>query len=210
VYAGLRECADAYGCPVIGGDVSSGPSLALAVTVLGRTPQPVLRSTGRPGDLLAVTGPLGGSAVGLALLEGRVELPDGVAAAPIRRHRRPQPRLAEGRALAGVVHAMMDVSDGVASDASRIAEASGVTVVVDLDALPLDDGVAECAAALRMAPGAFAAAGGEDYELLVAIGADALAGAPVPLHAIGRLEAGPVAVRFTGQGARPDLAGWKH
>jgi thiamine-monophosphate kinase len=170
----------------------------------------VLRSTARPGDVLAVTGALGGSAVGLALLEGELHLPAALADDPIRRHRRPQPRLAEGRALAGVVQAMMDVSDGVASDAWRIAEASELTVVVDLDELPLDHGVPEAAAALGVPPGAFAACGGEDYELLVAIDPAKLRAAPVPLHPIGRVEAGPAAVRFTGEGARPDLAGWKH
>jgi thiamine-monophosphate kinase len=195
---------------VVGGDISRGPVLTLAVTALGRTAAPALRDGARPGDVLAVTGPLGGSGAGFAVLEGRVELPAALAAAAIERHRRPRPRLAEGQALAGTVHAMLDVSDGVASDALRLAEASGATTVVDLDTLPLDTGVAEAAAALGLAPGVLAATGGEDYELLVAVPADRMATAGVPLHVIGRVEAGPPAVRFEGAGARDDLSGWDH
>ena len=210
LYRGLEACARAFGCPVVGGDISRGPVLTLAVTALGRSDAPALRDGARPGDVLAVTGPLGGSGAGLAVLEGRVDLPAALAEAVVRRHRRPQPRLAEGQALAGRVHAMLDVSDGVASDALRIAEASGATSVVDLDALPLDTGVAEAAAALGLAPGVLAATGGEDYELLVALPPDAVASAGVALHVIGRVEAGPAAVRFEGAGARDDLAGWDH
>jgi thiamine-monophosphate kinase len=210
LYTGFAACANAYACPVVGGDVTGGPDLSVFVTVLGRAQRPVLRSTARAGDLLAVTGPLGGSAAGLAVLEGQIELPADLAQHLIGRHRRPEPRLAEGSALAGVVEAMMDVSDGVASDALRLAESSGLTAVVDLDALPLDRGVPAAAAALGVEPGVLAATGGEDYELLVAIDPGRLDAAPVALHPIGRVEEGAAAVRFTGAGARPDLAGFDH
>jgi thiamine-monophosphate kinase len=184
--------------------------LTLAVTALGRTDAPALRDGARPGDVLAVTGRLGGSGAGFAVLEGRVDLPPDLAEAAVERHRRPRPRLAEGQALAPIVHAMLDVSDGVASDALRLAEASGATSVIDLDALPLDTGVAEAAAGLGLAPGVLAATGGEDYELLVALPPDRVATAGVPLHVIGRVEQGPAAVRFEGAGARDDLSGWDH
>jgi len=210
LYRGLDACATAYGCPVVGGDVSRGPELSLAVTALGRTASPVLRSGARPGDVLAVTGPLGGSGAGWHHLDGRIALPEELAAHVDRRHRRPQPRLAEARVLAGRVHAMLDVSDGIASDALRLAEASRVTTVVDLDALPLDRGVAEAAAGLGVAPGVLAATGGEDYELLVALDPADVADAGVPLHVVGRVEEGPVAVRFTGAGSADALGGWDH
>ena len=181
----------------------------LAVTVLGRAAAPATRAGALPGDVLAVTGALGGSEAGRLVLEGAVAPPpeEGTLA---ERHRRPRPRLAEGRALAGLVHAMLDVSDGVASDARRLASASGVTVEVDLAALPLQPGVAAVAAAAGREPGAFAATGGEDYELLVALDAAALAAAPVPLTAIGRVAAGPADVRFRGPGADAGLTGWDH
>jgi thiamine-monophosphate kinase len=210
LYRGLAACATAYGCPVVGGDVSRGPDLSLAVTALGRTPTPVLRSGAGAGDVLAVTGPLGGSGAGWHLLEGRAALPADVAAHVAARHRRPRPRLAESRTLAASVHAMLDVSDGIASDALRLAESSGLAVVVDLDALPLDRGVAEVAAALGLEPGVLAATGGEDYELLVALDPADVARAGVPLHVVGRVEAGPVGVRFTGAGAADALGGWDH
>jgi thiamine-monophosphate kinase len=120
------------------------------------------------------------------------------------------PRVADGRALASYVHAMLDVSDGVASDARRLAEASGVCVEVDLDTLPIQPGVEEVAAARGVEPGAFAATGGEDYELLVALPEAALAGSIVPLTRIGRIVEGPAGVRFTGAGADPDMAGFDH
>jgi thiamine-monophosphate kinase len=209
IYRGVRACADAYGCPVVGGDVSRSPALTLAVTAFGRTAAPVLRDGARPGDLLAVTGRLGGSEAGRLLLEGLVAAGDAGAALRVR-HRRPTPRLAEGLALAATVSAMLDVSDGVASDARRLASASGVAIEVDLDALPLQPGVAAVAAAVGRTPGAFAATGGEDYELLVTLAPATLAAASVPLTLIGRVVPGLPGVSFRGVGATDDLAGWDH
>ncbi len=209
VYGGVAECAVACGCPVVGGDVSRAASLVLAVTVFGRAAALATRAGARPGDVLAVTGSLGGSEAGRLLLERDAGDVPGLAELSLR-HRRPVPRLAEGRTLAAFVHAMLDVSDGVASDARRLAEASGVRVEVDLDALPLQAGVAEVAADAGVAPGAFAAGGGEDYELLVALPIDALTSTPVPLTPIGRIVEGPVGVTFTGTGADPGLAGFDH
>ena len=209
VYGGLGECAAACGCPVVGGDVSRAAVLVVAVTVFGRAAAPVTRAGARAGDVLAVTGSLGGSEAGRLLLEGEV------AAVPehgdlARRHRRPTPRLADGRMLAGSVHAMLDVSDGVASDARRLAEAGSVRVEVDLDALPLQAGVAAVAAALGVEPGVFAARGGEDYELLVALSEAALESSLVPLTPVGRILEGPAGVTFTGAGADAGLAGFDH
>jgi thiamine-monophosphate kinase len=173
--AGMHE----HGVPLSGGDLSRSAQLLVSVTAIGRAERPVLRSGGRPGDVLVVTGTLGGQAAG------------GYTA-------RVTPRLAEGRSLAAVATAMLDLSDGIATDARRLAAASGTGAVVELERLP-------------RAPGATveqAAAGGEDYELLAAVpeGAEL----PVPVTAVGRLT-GDGEVRLLDAGGRPrSLRGWDH
>jgi thiamine-monophosphate kinase len=167
------------------------------------------RDGARPGDGLYVTGELGGSEAGRLVLEGLVPAPPE-AAALAARHRRPVPRLREAAALAGIASAGLDVSDGVASDARQLAAASGVTVVVDLDALPVQAGVAAVAAARGLDAAVLAASGGEDYELLVALQPARAAAAGVALTRIGTIEAGEPAVRFTGAAATADLRGFDH
>ena len=119
----------------------------------------------RGGDLVGVTGTLGAAAAALAQMEGRApRTPAGAAA--LQRAAYPTPRLREGRALADQgAHAMIDLSDGVAADAARLGERSGVELVVRLEDLPLAEGVPEVAEALGVPPWQLAAAGGEDYEL---------------------------------------------
>ena len=162
LYDGLLEAAEAYDCPVVGGDLSSATTLVVSVAVAGdggpEPPGPVLRSGARPGDTLFVTGPLGGSAAGLELLRtGRgAEAPDLTLA-----HRRPRPRLAEGAAArAAGATAMIDVSDGLAADLRHVADASGVGVVVDH--VPMAIGLGR----FTDDPEALALGGGEDYELV--------------------------------------------
>jgi len=173
VYAGVGEACRAFGVSLVGGDVSAGPALSLAVTALGEAERPVLRSGARPGDRLAVSGPLGAAAAGLALLKaggpaatellGRFP---GLAAA----HRRPQPALAMGVALARAgATAMIDVSDGLAGDALHLAESSGVGVEVHDAAVPLAPGVTDTAALLGLDPLELALGGGEDFVLAAAL-----------------------------------------
>src|SRR5581483_6718135 len=120
LYEGIRET----GVPVVGGDTTRAPQLVLSVTALGRSERVPGRGGAKPGDLHVVTGPLG--AAGAAFRAGR--------------YVRPPLRLAEGRELARTAHAMLDVSDGIAVDAGRIAARSGCRVVLDVERIPLAPG----------------------------------------------------------------------
>jgi thiamine-monophosphate kinase len=169
---GVAEASKASGCPIVGGDLSEGGVLTVVVTVMGTVDSGVAveRAGARSGDVLLITGPCGGSAAGLRVLRaalGRHEQgsfqQDAAEQGAVERalataYRRPVARLAEGEAarLAGA-HALIDVSDGLALDLHRLADASGVGFA--LESIPVADG-----ATLEEALG-----GGEDYELIVAI-----------------------------------------
>ena len=172
LYEGLNE----PGVAVRGGDTTRATDVLLAVTAIGRSERVPGRAGARPGDFLVVTGPLG--ATGASFRDGRLV--------------RPPLRVAEGRRLAEVAHAMLDISDGLAADAAHIAHRSSCRVVIELELVPL-------------APGATIedVGFGEDYELLAAT--------PDPLGfiVVGRCEEGS-GVAVTLHGDPVELAGWEH
>jgi thiamine-monophosphate kinase len=183
LYEGLNEA----GVPVVGGDTTRTPSWFLSVTAFGTSERVPGRAGARPGDVLVVTGPLGASAAGRYVLEKELAGFDELVEA----HRRPPLRLEEGKALARVAHAMVDLSDGIGSDAGRIAERSGCKVVLDVESIPRAPRIAEVA---DLPFWSF----GEDYELLAALAPeDAEASG---FTAVGRCE--------EGSGVEPNLPGW--
>jgi thiamine-monophosphate kinase len=181
VLGGIVEGAADWGVTLAGGDVTRAPVLLLAMTAVGYADSPtdlITRSGASAGDVVVVTGELGGAAAGLMILD-RPELGAGlapqIADALRRRHLEPAPRLAVGRALAGHrARAMIDISDGIAGDGAHIAAASGVLLEIDASELPLDAGVASVAESAGLDPVELALGGGEDYELLACVPSDGL------------------------------------
>jgi thiamine-monophosphate kinase len=222
---GLLELASETGATLAGGDVTRAPVLTLAVTVVGHASTPeklITRAGARPGDLLVLTGEIGGAAAGRLLLDD----PDLASAVPVTtadllraRQTNPAPRLGSGRALAEAgARAMIDLSDGLGGDARHLADASGVALQIEAGSLPLAEGLAEVAAAAGRDPLELAVSGGEDYELLAALPPDRLAeastrigeAAETTLTPIGQVEAGEGAeIRLPG-GGQLEAQGYDH
>ncbi|MEX2107191.1 MAG: thiamine-phosphate kinase [Solirubrobacterales bacterium] len=213
---GIAALAAETGTTVAGGDVTRAPALTLTVTVVGHAATPeqlVSRGGARPGDLLVLTGEIGGAAAGLLLLESpelAKAVPEQTAGRLRRRLLDPVPRLGAGRALAAAgATAMIDLSDGLGGDAVHLAERSGVAIRVDAGALPLAKGVAEVAAAAGRDPLQLATSGGEDYELLATLPPERLGEASIAmgeaaettLTRVGEVAAGEgVEIRLPGGG----------
>lgn len=178
--AELAAGIGSYGVDLVGGDLSRCGQLVVSIAALGRCERPVLRSGARPGDAVVVTGALGAQAAAGYVL-------------PVT------PRLAEGRALAHVATSMIDVSDGLATDARHLAGESEVGIVIELERLPLAAGVSDPRQA---------ATGGEDYELLVTLPDPGAA--PVPVTVIGRVTGGRGLVMLDAAGEAVELEGWEH
>lgn len=168
---GLAEVARESQTALIGGDTVASPAgVTLTVAVLGRVPkgQLLTRAGAGEGEGIYVTGPLGEAAAGLELLRRGAKLAPEAAAPLLKAHQDPAPRLAAGRVLAsgGLATAMIDLSDGVASDLGHLCRQSGVGARLLAHEVPISPRVRQAAAALNLDPLALALAGGEDYELL--------------------------------------------
>ena len=224
LYDGLSDCLNRYGARLAGGDTSRTPGgLAITVTLLGTIPQgqALTRSGAKVGDVLLVTGTLGDAAAGLALLDAPGGPKAGKAAsATMQAHRRPQPRVVAARAAreTGLVHAAMDLSDGLAGDAAKLCAASGVGAVLNAAALPLSPALQAAAEHLGRPALDFALSGGEDFELLLAAApgdAEALRAAVVAtgtsLTVIGEVvRTGFRIAGLDGRDLPSDASGWDH
>ena len=189
LYSGIESVCVEMGCEVAGGDIIVTDRLLLALTVTGKTRTPRLRSGARPGDALYVTGHLGSAEVGRMLLAGefrsqksevRVQNSQDVPSALgrkmsalphwarplIRRHLRPLPRLGAMRDLKSSINGLIDTSDGLATDARHLSEMSGVRIVLQAGAIPIEPGTKRFCAEHGFAPLDFVLGAGEDYELL--------------------------------------------
>lgn len=210
----IGQAASAGGTGVLGGDLSSAGPGVLAVSVvalgaLGSRPA-VTRSGARVGDVVTVAGPLGRAAAGLELLvAGGWESRGPLAAQLVAAQRRPTPPLSSGPAAASAgATAMIDLSDGLARDAGRVARASGVTIALDGAALAPD--IDEIARVLDAdAARTCVIGGGEEHSLLACF--DPQAPRPREFRAIGRVEAPADGVgRVLVDGVTPDVLGWDH
>jgi thiamine-monophosphate kinase len=210
---GLRRAGQAFGLTVVGGDtVRSSAGIMADGVVLGQVPhgRAVPRSRARPGDVLYVTGRVGGAAVGLRLFEApalAAAMPASVAASARRALLRPRPRVAEGQALQAHARALVDLSDGLGGAVEALTRGRSIGVEIRADAVPLHPAAVALARHLGVDPLDLALAGGEDYELLAALPRRT----PVPtalapsLWPIGVVRAGPGAWLIAPSGERRPL-----
>lgn len=173
IVRGAGQAADAYGAPVVGGNLSRGAELSMSTTVIGEAPpSPLTRSGAREGEGLFVTGTVGAAALGLAALAaGQGSRAD--AGPFVARWRRPSARFDVVSRLLGLATSAADVSDGLVADAGHLAEASGAGAVIEQARLPLAPGHQALAASLGEDGELLALSGGEDYELVFTAPADA-------------------------------------
>ena len=217
---GLAQDVAEFGVPLVGGDTTAslGP-LCITITALGEAPRDgaILRSGARAGDMIYVSGSIGDGALGLACLKGELSVAQEHSVALIDRYHLPRPRLEVGRSLRGIAGAALDVSDGLAADLGHMAGASGVSVTIERDAVPLS---AAARAAVEAAPRLWEKilAGGDDYEIAFAAPENRAADIAriatetgVALTAIGRVTAGAgVNVTAGGQPMALSSTGYRH
>jgi thiamine-monophosphate kinase len=218
LYRGLASAASAAGLDIVGGDLSRARDFTVAIAAVGevRPSNVKTRAGGRPGAVLAVTGALGASRAGLEAARDAATLKGTPLREALEAFRRPVARCGEGRFLGASrnVQAMMDCSDGLSTDVARLCAASGCGAV--LESIPVADSARALCESRGDDPERFALAGGEDFELLVAVAPRAFAHLARayalrfqrPLHRIGRLtEATGLTLR---DGSRMQPSGWDH
>ena len=210
-FEGVIEACERFGVYPLGGDTTRADALTVDVAILGElATQPVLRSGTSPGDLLAVTGELGASAAGLLALERGMTGPERL----IRKCLRPEPRLEAGRVAARLgAAAMIDLSDGLASDVRHVCDRSEVGCIVDLDLLPVRDDTRGLARSLGRDPEVLAATGGEDYEIMICASESVLdtvrESLGVSFTVIGEITEEDIVFRRGGEPVE-GLSGWDH
>lgn len=217
-YDGLKTMAERYKVNIAGGDTVASPGgIVINVTVTGSCEAACicLRSQAQAGDVVAVTGTLGDSAAGLAILQNSSHTGLDFAAVLINRHLLPQPQLEIAARLARHVHAMNDISDGLASESNEIAKASKVSLVLDEAAIPFSDELLRGARWLNKRPIDLALYGGEDYQLVFTLSPQSfscLKKAGEPITAIGTVENGAGVFLRQGSGKIVKLAskGYNH
>jgi thiamine-monophosphate kinase len=213
LYRGMSETCRRHDIAIAGGDTTHGRIITISITLLGRVSPGnlCLRSHARPGELLCVTGPLGGSAAGLAMLTRGFPLTEYLK----RKHFTPQCRLDVSPLIAPEASAMIDISDGLAAEVNHICDQSGTGVEIVLTDIPIHSSVVDAARAMGKEPHAFALSGGEDFELLVSVssqGKKKLEKKGVPLIPVGRItepSAGRILRLPNGQ-KRPLSGGYNH
>lgn len=213
--AGYAQISRQYNVPLLGGDTTSSlRDIAINVGVMGKCPagKALCRDGARVGDTVYVTGPLGDSAGGLQVILKGIERGTKESVL-VERHKRPVPRVVEGKALreTGLVGAMMDISDGIASDLRHILKASGVGAEVDLAKLPISEVLASTCKKYGWDAFELAAGGGEDFELLFTAPAEIASMLDFPVYPIGKIVAGNELL-WMHNGAESDFEamGYKH
>lgn len=227
LYGGMRDACAEYALSLVGGDTNRAELIVVSVAVVGEAAagRAVRRSGAQPGDLVVVTGSLGGAAGGFVVSRQHPSKAAAALSQPWGRElvdalARPVARVGEGQTLAQAgATAMMDISDGLAIDLSRLCRASGVGARVDLSAVPVSEALRSAAPSLGVDALELALGGGEDYELLATIDATHLPLARrelesrfgVPLSEIGVIvDEGLVAVDVDGNESRLEPKGWDH
>jgi len=216
---GLGEDADAYACPLLGGDTDSTPGpITISVSAFGVVPSGTMvkRSGAEIGDHVFVSGTIGDAALGLRVRKGELTDPTGHL---VSRYRVPQPRIGLAEALRAHANAAMDVSDGLVADLAKLCATAQITAQIEVAQVPLSDAAShalerDCDLIKPILTG------GEDYEILCTVAPDhvvafqaAAAAARVPVADIGRITAGHAPPRFLNPEGEPltfSRAGYSH
>lgn len=167
LYQGMNDACHRYGVVLAGGDTTHGEMLTVSITLLGRVSPPnlCLRSQARPGELLCVTGPLGGSAAGMAMMAAGLNPSSYLRS----KHLTPECRLDVSPLIAAEAGALIDISDGLAAEVNHICDQSGTGAEITLADIPIHPAVIDAAQATGKDPDQWALCGGEDFELLFSI-----------------------------------------
>ncbi|MDI6704146.1 MAG: thiamine-phosphate kinase [bacterium] len=189
LYKGISKIGAEFEVDIVGGDIVKSRFLVINISLLGEVKREYLkrRSEAHVGDKVAVTGTIGDSACGLAILQDNREVIEEIKGHVIQKHIFPYPRVREAQVIRGLANSMIDLSDGLASDVMQIAKASSVGVNIFIDKLPISPETRMIAEVLSKDPRDLALYGGEDYELLFTIDEENLRRLDIPITIIGEI-----------------------